>query len=270
MYLQFHKYQGAGNDFIIIEPTHQHLLDSEPHQAQLISFLCDRRFGIGADGLMLLKKDNDYDFRMVYYNSDGNESTMCGNGGRCLVAFASDTGLIGNQTTFIATDGPHSATIIETNKNEHIISLQMMDVTEISQMLGGFFINTGSPHLVLFNQEIESIDVFSMGRELRHNNRLGKSGANVNFATVTTEGIKIRTYERGVEDETLACGTGITATAIAANYSGLMQQNDIKVIARGGNLNVAFEKKGHHHYSNVLLQGPAKFVFKGEIEINEQ
>jgi diaminopimelate epimerase len=269
MTIPFYKYQGAGNDFIIVDERRNMLFPDTPERHKLISHLCDRRFGIGADGLMLLRKHTRYDFEMVYFNSDGHEASMCGNGGRCLVAFAAHQGLIKKTTTFIAVDGEHHAEIIEDNGQFLIVSLQMKDVDEIKPVLNGHFLDTGSPHFVSFIQDIQNLDVFSEGRKLRHNPVFGSGGTNINFAEITQDQvINIRTYERGVEDETLACGTGITATAIAAHHAGLIRQNkSIKLRARGGELSVSFMVDPDGNYKSIYLQGPAKMVFEGSIDI---
>lgn len=269
MTIPFYKYQGAGNDFIIVDERKEILFHETPERYKLISHLCDRRFGIGADGLMLLRKHESYDFEMVYFNSDGHEGSMCGNGGRCLVAFAAHQGLIKKSTLFIAVDGEHHAEVVENHGRLLIVSLQMKDVDEIKPMQNGHFLDTGSPHYVLFTKDIQQIDVFSEGRKMRNNPAFGSGGTNINFAEITKDGvIEIRTYERGVEDETLACGTGITATAIAAHHSGLIQNNKpIQLRARGGELSVSFLVDPTGSYKNIYLQGPAKMVFEGTIDI---
>lgn len=268
MKIPFFKYHGAGNDFIIMDESHERYFDKLQNPEAIIAAMCDRRFGIGADGLMLLRQHPDFDFQMIYYNSDGRESTMCGNGGRCLVAFASDQGIIEKKTSFTAIDGAHTATILNKEGNTQLVSLQMTNVNKIDLIRDGFFLNTGSPHYVLFVDEIENLDVFTLGRALRHDPAIGKGGTNVNFARFINKTIYIRTYERGVEDETLACGTGITATAIAAYHSGKIDfTKDIRVKALGGDLSVSFDPTPGGHFINVFLQGPATLVFKGEADI---
>jgi diaminopimelate epimerase len=258
--MKFHKYQGTGNDFIMIDNR----LGFFPKESvALVEKLCDRRFGIGADGLILLENDAETDFRMVYYNSDGNQSSMCGNGGRCLVAFAKSLGLISNSTTFIATDGLHHATILENGS----VSLQMKDVQEVKIEADYVFLNTGSPHHVTFANDIQNLDVKKVGAAIRYSDLYGKAGSNVNFVCQLSENnFRLRTYERGVEDETLSCGTGATATAIAMNAIGKTNSNEIAIDVEGGKLKVSFEKT-NTGYENVLLEGPATFVFEGEIEI---
>lgn len=256
--MQFYKYQGTGNDFVMVDNR----LDLFPKEdIKLIEKLCDRRFGIGADGLILLENDSETDFRMVYYNSDGNESSMCGNGGRCIVAFAKKLGIIDSKTTFIATDGLHHATILENAE----VSLQMKDVAEIKIADDYVFLNTGSPHHVLMVDDIENCDVKQDGAAIRYSDLYGKAGSNVNFVKPITENhYALRTYERGVEDETLSCGTGATAVAIAMNVLGKTNATSINLDVQGGKLKVSFEKTDNK-YVNVLLQGKAEFVFEGEI-----
>lgn len=258
MKIHFFKYQGAGNDFVMIDNRQSAINLSN----QQIERLCDRHFGIGADGLILLEKDPEADFRMVYYNSDGNESTMCGNGGRCFAQFAFDLEVAPMEMSFIAVDGLHKA-IIEKNR----VQLQMIDVEEINVQPSYIFMNTGSPHHVEFVKDVKSVDVFNEGKRIRNGAPYFETGTNVNFVEVIGENhLAIRTYERGVEDETLACGTGITAAAIAAFSSGLVNGHLIAVDALGGNLSVSFDKK-NNTFEQVWLHGPAQKVFEGIIEI---
>jgi diaminopimelate epimerase len=260
MQIKFYKYQGTGNDFVMLDNREDFF---PKDNIQLIEKLCDRRFGIGADGLILLENDADSDFRMVYYNSDGNESSMCGNGGRCLVAFAKQLNVINNKATFIATDGLHHATILE---NE-TVALQMKDVEEVKIDPEYVYLNTGSPHHVTLVNDLDVYDVKVHGAAIRYSDLYGKVGANVNFVSQITENrFQLRTYERGVEAETLSCGTGATATAIAMNAIGKTNSTAIDLDVEGGKLKVSFEKKGNH-YINVFLEGPATFVFEGTIQI---
>ena len=260
MLLEFYKYQGTGNDFVMID-NRSNFFPKE--NTQLVAHLCDRRFGIGADGLILLDNDTDTDFRMVYYNSDGNLSSMCGNGGRCLVAFAKKLNIIQNETTFIATDGLHYATVAE----DGIVSLQMIDVEEIKSTSEYSFLNTGSPHHVQLVADLEHYNVKENGAAIRYGALYGKPGSNVNFVKkIDATTFALRTYERGVEDETLACGTGATAVAIAMNAIGQTDLNTINIQVEGGKLAVSFDKN-NGKYSNVFLKGPAEFVFKGTIEL---
>lgn len=260
MQIDFYKYQGTGNDFVMID---NRTLFFPKENVALIERLCDRRFGIGADGLILLENDAATDFKMVYYNSDGNESSMCGNGGRCLVAFAKQLNVIDNATTFIATDGLHHATVASNG----LVSLQMIDVNEIKITPEYTFLNTGSPHHVQLVKDLEQYNVKDNGAAIRYGDLYGKAGSNINFVSqINEDTFAVRTYERGVEDETLACGTGVTAVAIAMNATGVTSSNAIHLNVEGGKLEVSFEQLGNH-YTNVFLKGPAQFVFKGQIEI---
>lgn len=258
----FYKYQGTGNDFIFIDNRQGKF---PKNNTKLIEKLCDRRFGIGADGLILLENDKDSDFRMVYYNSDGNQSSMCGNGGRCIVAFAKSLNLISDETTFRATDGLHYASI----HDDGIISLQMKDVDEVKVVEDYIFLNTGSPHHVMLVEDLENYDVKSIGAKIRYSDLYGKAGSNVNFVNQLSDNhFRLRTYERGVEDETLSCGTGATAAAIAMNAIGKTNSHKIKLDVEGGKLEVSFDKVNDgHKYINVFLKGPAIFVFEGEIDL---
>ncbi len=260
MQIDFYKYQGTGNDFVMID---NRLATFPKNNTQLIEHLCDRRFGIGADGLILLENDTETDFRMVYYNSDGNQSSMCGNGGRCLVAFAKKLNVIENNTTFIATDGLHHATI----SADGLVSLQMIDVDAIQTTPEFSFLNTGSPHHVQLVEDLEHYNVKENGAAIRYSELYGKQGSNINFVKkIDDTTFSVRTYERGVEDETLACGTGVTAVAIAMNATGKTNATSIHLNVEGGKLAVSFDKKDGH-YTNIFLIGPAEFVFKGTIEI---
>lgn len=254
----FYKYQGTGNDFIMVDNRD----NSFPkNNTKLIEKLCDRRFGIGGDGLILLENAATADFRMVYFNSDGNQSTMCGNGGRCIVAFAKQLGIIEAETQFIAIDGPHKATI-----SEGIVSLHMKDVNAVSLYDDYTFMDTGSPHHVEVVENLKDFDVKHVGSRIRHSGMYGEGGTNVNFAEqLDTDIFSVRTYERGVEDETFSCGTGVTAVAIAMYATGRTSSGSITLHTPGGELNVKFENDGKR-YVNIYLTGPAEFVFKGEAE----
>ena len=260
MELEFYKYQGTGNDFVMID-NRSNTFPKE--NTQLVAHLCDRRFGIGADGLILLDNDATTDFRMVYYNSDGNLSSMCGNGGRCLVAFAKKLNVIQNETTFMATDGLHYATV----GADGIVSLQMIDVAEIKNTPDYSFLNTGSPHHVQLVTDLEHYNVKENGAAIRYGDLYGQQGSNVNFVKKIDDAtFSLRTYERGVEDETLACGTGATAVAIAMNATRQTDLNTIHLNVEGGKLAVSFDIEDGK-YTNVFLKGPAEFVFKGTIQI---
>ena len=267
MQIEFYKYQGTGNDFVMID-NRSGVFPKE--NVQLIAHLCDRRFGIGGDGLILLENDEiasklamTTDFRMVYYNSDGNQSSMCGNGGRCLVAFAKKQNVINNSCTFIATDGLHHATITE----NRLVSLQMIDVPNVNITPDYVFLNTGSPHHVQLVEDLENYNIKENGAAIRYGKLYGAAGSNINFVKqINEDTFSLRTYERGVEDETLSCGTGATAVAIAMNAIGKTNSTSIHLNVEGGKLEVSFEKKDGK-FTNVFLIGPAEFVFKGEIEI---
>jgi diaminopimelate epimerase len=260
MTLDFFKYQGAGNDFIIVD---NRTIKVKRDDHKTIKLLCDRRFGIGADGLMLLQNSSAYDFEMVYYNSDGFEASMCGNGGRCIVAFAHKLQLIDSTTRFIAADGPHEAIVLSSN----CIRLKMTDVSDINKIDDLYFINTGVPHIVKFVENIDDIDVFNEGRKIRYDKAFAPSGTNVNFVERKTEINLIRTYERGVENETLACGTGITASAIAVAHLTNSNKSVVNCKARGGSLQVSFDSITNNSVKNIWLEGPADFVFFGKVEI---
>lgn len=253
----FYKYQGTGNDFVMIDNRQQTFNKKDTKH---IAFLCDRRFGIGADGLILLENHPDLDFRMVYYNADGNESSMCGNGGRCLVAFAKHLGVINENAVFEAIDGVHHATI-----NGDMVRLQMQDVHTIEKHSKHVFLNTGSPHHVQFEESIEDFDIKTKGATIRYGEPYNEAGSNVNFVKKINDQIfAVRTYERGVEDETLSCGTGVTAVALAMHALNETDKNLITLQVQGGELQVSFDIEGGV-YKNVWLIGPAKFVYKGTI-----
>ena len=253
----FYKYQGTGNDFVMID-NRQELFDKT--NTKHIAFLCDRRFGIGADGLILLENHKELDFKMVYYNADGNESSMCGNGGRCLVAFAKQLGIIEDKAVFEAIDGIHYANI-----EGDIVKLQMQDVNAVEQHSNHVFLDTGSPHHVQFEDEIEDFDIKTRGAIIRYGEPYNEAGSNVNFVKkISEETFAVRTYERGVEDETLSCGTGVTAVALAMNYLGETKKDLVTLQTQGGKLQVSFTKEGNS-YKNVWLIGPATFVYKGKI-----
>ena len=257
MLLTFYKYQGTGNDFILIDNRSRIFPVAN---GELVATLCDRRFGIGADGLILLENDREADFRMVYFNSDGKQGSMCGNGGRCLVAFAKFLGIITKKTSFNAVDGLHWASI-----KEDIVELKMNNVREIRTKSNSHFLNTGSPHHVQLVEKLQGFDVFKEGAKLRYG-LYGEKGCNINFVEPQDNGaFAVRTYERGVEDETLSCGTGVTAVAIAMHKAKKITAEVVDIETKGGRLQVSF-KAGSNGYSNVVLKGPAKQVFKGEIE----
>lgn len=258
--MQFYKYQGTGNDFVMVDNRAGKIQLSQAE----VAHLCHRRFGIGADGLILLETHPDADFRMVYYNSDGNESTMCGNGGRCIAAFARDLGLVADKCTFIAIDGPHEAVF-----DGDLVALRMGSPVGFVEMpLGGSekhaWVNTGSPHYVVFGATpVEKEDVFGKGRSIRnHAYFAANGGTNANFAEIIgADTLRVRTYERGVEDETLSCGTGVTACAYIFRQQNPAAGNDIRVETPGGSLRVQFEDGD----SRPWLIGPAVQVFAGTV-----
>ncbi|MGI8951801.1 MAG: diaminopimelate epimerase [Chitinophagaceae bacterium] len=258
MQFQFYKYQGTGNDFIIIDNRENKI---ELSAAQ-IKKLCNRKFGVGADGLMLLNTKQGYDFEMKYYNADGNESSMCGNGGRCMIKFAHAMGIHKSKYYFWAIDGNHEATI-ELNGWVH---LKMQNVNKLTINSEDAILNTGSPHYVKPFSNVRNMDVVKEGKLIRYSNQFAKEGINVNYVEAMENNIFVRTYERGVEDETLSCGTGVTAAALvfAHNDNGF---NRVEIETPGGNLAVEFCKTGSENFENIWLCGPAEFVFKGEINI---
>ena len=255
--MKFFKYQGTGNDFVIIDNRNKQYNHD-------VKSLCDRKFGIGADGLMLLESEEEFDFRMVYFNSDGNESTMCGNGGRCIVAFAKSLGIIKDSARFIAIDGPHEANIDDNG----IVALGMLGVEDIERLNENeYVLDTGSPHYVQFIDDVNSINIIPEAHAIRYGNRFAKEGINVNFVEDKEEMLKVRTYERGVEDETLSCGTGVTAVALAYHQKRHAKDGSFsqKLEVEGGNLEVSFQFHVGIGYREIKLIGPAVKVFEGEI-----
>jgi diaminopimelate epimerase len=258
MKIAFNKYQGTGNDFIIIDNRNNVF---NPEDSTIINKLCDRRFGIGADGLILIGRSAEFDFEMIYFNSDGFKGTMCGNGGRCIADFAIRSGIAGNKLRFVAADGAHDAV-----SEEGLIRLKMNDVKNINTVNGNYFINTGSPHYVIFTSDLDKIDVQNEGQKIRWLQDFQPGGTNVNFVEIQDNGIFVRTFERGVENETLSCGTGVTASAIASVLSGHFVSGPVNVMTKGGNLNVGFDIR-ENQITDIWLSGPATFVFEGIINI---
>lgn len=257
MSIPFYKYQGTGNDFVIVD-NRLDIIDK--NDTKRIAELCDRRFGIGADGFILLENDKNSDFRMVYFNADGNESSMCGNGGRCITAFAHFLGIVDRDTEFIAIDGLHAAKI-----DNDIVELQMQNVDSVNSFENHVFLDTGSPHHVELVSSIQDIDVKTKGANIRYGEPYGKSGSNVNFVEqLSPDKFAVRTYERGVEDETLSCGTGVTAVALAMHNTTKTISNEVILSTQGGELKVKFDSHANG-YENIWLIGPAKQVFKGEL-----
>lgn len=259
MEITFYKYQGTGNDFVIID-NRDNLFPK--NNTKLVASLCDRRFGIGGDGLILLENDNFADFAMTYYNSDGKMSSMCGNGGRCIVAFAKHLNIIDSKTNFRAVDGMHFAQI-ETNGN---VSLQMIDVQQVEVNPEFIFLDTGSPHHVEIAADLRNLDIKHAGAQIRYSELYGEAGANVNFVAPNPDGsFSVRTYERGVEDETLSCGTGVTAVAIAMYILGKAKSTQVVLHVEGGQLEVSFVEAGGK-FTDIFLNGPATLVFKGTMK----
>jgi diaminopimelate epimerase len=256
MIIEFYKYHGTGNDFVLID---NRSLFFDKNNIELISKICSRHTGVGADGLILLENDNHYDFKMIYFNSDGKKTSMCGNGGRCVISFAKKLNIIDDNVTFLAIDGLHEGII-----NDDIIKIKMIKVSNIDEVHNGCLLDTGSPHFVKFCTSVNNINVFQSGRELRNNKEISEDGVNINFTEVIdNSSIKVRTYERGVENETLSCGTGVIASALSAHSKGLVDSNRIKISTLGGELFVSFDFK--NVYDNIWLEGPAIEVFKGQI-----
>ncbi|MFM2207135.1 MAG: hypothetical protein RL213_1110 [Bacteroidota bacterium] len=260
MTLHFSKYQGCGNDFILVDAR-----SSVPALSrEQIAALCDRRYGIGADGLILLCDETGFDFRMVYFNSDGGLSSMCGNGGRCITAFAVRCGIEGTHFRFLAADGPHESHLLA----DGTVSLGMKDVAAVTERGGKIFTDTGSPHVVVPVEGLADYDVYRHGRAIRQSGPFLSEGANVNFVETSDDGIFVRTFERGVEDETLSCGTGVTAAALVAADRGWIsgEAGECSVRTRGGDLRVKFTRKGDG-FTEVRLEGPAVHVFDGSITL---
>ncbi|MBO3117331.1 diaminopimelate epimerase [Winogradskyella sp. DF17] len=258
MTIEFYKYQGTGNDFIIIDNRHYFI---DKNDTKRIAELCDRRFGIGSDGLILLENDEISDFKMVYYNADGRESSMCGNGGRCITAFAQHLEIINKSTSFSAIDGVHEARI-----ENGAVWLKMKDVREVNTFSSHMFLDTGSPHHVEMVKSLGEFDVKSNGAQIRYGEPYGEKGSNINFVENLSENrFGVRTYERGVEDETLSCGTGVTAVALAMHSSGQTKSNAIQLRTQGGELKVVF-RPTNNGYEDIWLIGPAVLVFKGSVK----
>ncbi len=255
--LKFYKYQGTGNDFVMIDNQTNHF----KYDTKLINRLCDRKFGIGADGLICLESSTEshVDFKMVYFNADGKESSMCGNGGRCIVAFAKFLNLIENKCVFEAIDGLHEA-FIDADMN---VELRMKDVSDIGHFNESLVLDTGSPHLIKTVDDLRNLNVKEEGSKIRYSEHFKRDGINVNFIQLKDQKLYIRTYERGVEDETLSCGTGVTAAALASFEHQIVKANPIHLKTQGGDLKVKFDK-AEVGYKNIWLIGPTQQVFKGE------
>lgn len=257
MEISFYKYQGTGNDFVMIDDRADIFPDKD---LSLIQRLCDRKFGIGADGLILIRDSEEYDFEMIYFNADGSQS-MCGNGGRCTVAFAKFLEIVGEKASFLAIDGGHQAVV-----TRDLIELEMRPVHCLSHTGQDFFVNTGSPHHVRFVKNVSDYPVFEEGKEIRYSSEYAPKGTNVNFVTpLGKDEIHVRTYERGVENETLSCGTGVTACALV--YGFQYQLDEVNVQTPGGRLKVKFTQSADGSFQDIWLIGPAEQVFEGRIEI---
>ena len=265
MEIKFYKYQGTGNDFVLVDNRESNIPTLD---VKTVKNICDRNFGIGADGFIQLNTKEGYDFEMVYYNADGSESTMCGNGGRCMVQFAHDLGMLKSEYKFWAIDGEHIANMTTAyNSNDKIVRLKMQDVHAVDKHTDYAVLNTGSPHYVKIQTDIRHLNVAEEGAAIRYSKAFEDSGVNVNFVESTGPySIFVRTYERGVEAETLSCGTGVTAAALlcAHNDRGF---NEVQVQTNGGKLSVEFDKIDDDNFEEIYLCGPAKFVFSGVIKI---
>ncbi len=257
MELHFYKYQGTGNDFILLD---ERFAINALSKAQ-VAKLCHRHFGIGADGLIQLRKKSNFDFEMVYYNSDGNTSSMCGNGGRCIFQFAKDLGLVNFNAEFLASDGPHTAKFVNDS-----IELKMIDTVMPEKFQNDFILNTGSPHYLQFVDNVKTLNVVEMGAKIRYSNAFKEKGINVNFIEVIGDNtIFVRTYERGVENETLSCGTGVTAAALTFASSQNKKLQEVSVQTLGGSLNVKFQPT-ENGFEAVWLCGTAIKTFEGQFK----
>jgi diaminopimelate epimerase len=262
MKLHFFKIHGTGNDFILTDARDGVFRPD----AATVSRLCDRHLGIGADGLILLQPGGDYDFGMAYYNSDGNESTMCGNGGRSITAFARHLGIISDHARFTAIDGEHQAEILSAEGPDLIVKVRLRDAVVETSSAQGTFVNTGSPHLVRFVPEVSKVDVVREGRRIRYGKKFAEAGVNVDFVEVVRDTLHVRTYERGVENETLSCGTGVTAAALVTASKFTPGKGFYNVHTPGGTLKVSFTQN-RNEFTDVWLEGPVKMVFEGTIEL---
>ncbi len=259
MSIQFYKYQGTGNDFVMIDDRKNELNLSN----SIIQSICNRRFGIGADGIILIRNHQDYDFEMIYYNSDGSQS-FCGNGSRCALAFAEFLGIFKNEASFLAIDGAHIGQSIDDN-----FATKMKDVDEVEVGEDYIFIDTGSPHYIIWSDNVDEIDIKEEAHKVRYNSRFKAEGTNVNFVEDKKDAVKVRTYERGVEDETFSCGTGVTAVCLANAIKKEISSGELNLEVKGGKLKVAFQRDENQNFKEIWLIGPAKFVFDGKIDISK-
>jgi diaminopimelate epimerase len=262
MKTQFFKFHGTGNDFILADNRE----GTFRADAVVIAALCDRHFGVGADGLILLHHAEGFDFGMSYYNSDGKESTMCGNGGRCITAFASHLGIITGKARFMAMDGEHEGEILSHDGQEFMVRVRLKDALVDASTALGTFVNTGSPHLVRYVADVYKVDVVKEGRKIRYGKKFAEEGINVDFVEIIKETLHVRTYERGVENETLSCGTGVTAAALVTASKFNPPKGFYNVETKGGHLKVSFQQ-GRSGFADVWLEGSARLVFEGTIEV---
>jgi len=264
MLVHFSKYHGTGNDFVMVDGRE---LDTTFFDQSFIQSICHRRFGIGADGLIVVEKSEGYDFTMKYFNADGKEGSMCGNGGRCIAAFAHQLGIAGTETTFEGIDGIHFASILPDGD----IRLKLSDVTGIHKLEDGYLLDTGSPHFVKYVLNLDQIEMELEGKEIRHQSRFGEKGVNVNFveAAKGRETLFVRTFERGVEAETWSCGTGVTAAAICSYFHFKSDKVTYRVSTKGGDLQVNFQPGPNLHFSDVYITGPASHVYDGAIHAGD-
>lgn len=258
--LRFQKWQATGNDFVIMDNRNGIIRDLS---SEWISRICNRNFGVGADGFMFIQNHPELDFEMKYYNADGHEAEMCGNGARSIIGFVKNLGIIADSTSFQAIDGVHNGWIMR----QDYYRIKMVNVDTIGKNEKGISLNTGVPHLVIFTKDPDQIDVFNHGKEIRYSKGFSPKGTNVNFITNKSEIIRMRTYERGVENETLSCGTGAVAAAIATEYLNNYDKSTYEVQVPGGKLQVSFERTGKEQFRNIYLEGEAKMVFEGIIEL---
>jgi diaminopimelate epimerase len=260
MQINIIKYHGTGNDFILLDDRNHQFVESPA----LITWLCNRHFGIGADGLLLLRNKENYDFEMIYFNSDGSSATFCGNGGRCIVAFAQHLGIIDTDCYFLAPDGEHHAAILSHDGNECIVKLEMRDAIIYEHTPDYTYLNSGTYHYIEFSDDPERTDFIQHARKIRYDQKYSPHGTNFNLVKVNGKSLFVRTYEKGVEDETLSCGTGVTASAISASLQ--KGGNHWYVQTKGGSLEVGFRQEGEN-FTQIYLQGPATRVFEGIISI---
>ncbi|MEA1878609.1 MAG: diaminopimelate epimerase [Bacteroidota bacterium] len=257
--LRFQKWQATGNDFVIIDNRNGILTDLS---SEWISRICNRNFGVGADGFMFIQNHPELDFEMKYYNADGLEAEMCGNGARSIIGFVKNLRIIDNSTTFQAIDGVHQGWVLRPD----YYRIKMVDVDEIIENEKGISLNTGVPHLVIFTEAPDQTDVFQLGKEIRYSKEFAPKGSNVNFSNYSDNILRMRTYERGVENETLSCGTGAVASAIATEYLNNYGKSTYEVQVPGGKLKVSFERTNKNHFQEIYLEGEAKMVFEGNIK----